>query len=245
MTGTIEIREMISRRADLSTFLVHLTRDLGTKTAKQNLTRILRTKILEARNPFGPAKNVGGKKDRQSQRCVSFTEVPLIYVHCLTGEIPKRQICLSPYGLAFTKLRAREKGVNPVWYVDITPGHEFLMNSINHLIEKRQHTTFRTSSIAKICPLIEQMGSGTRASDGRPYHKEFWWEREWRHVGDFPFFYSDITLGFAPEDEIDHFEELIRKFTRRKIRFVDPRWNTERMIAHLARYSGSLSPFDP
>jgi hypothetical protein len=32
---------------------------------------------------------------------------------------------------------------------------------------------------------------------------------------------------------------------RRSVRFVDPRWSTERMIAHLARYRGILSAFEP
>jgi hypothetical protein len=241
----IDIRELLSRRADLSAFLVHFTRDLDTGTAKRNLERILRKHTLEARNPFGPAREMRSRKDKESQKCVSFTEVPLMYVHNLTGTIPKRRISLSPYGLAFTKMMARGKGANPVWYVDMTPGHEFLMNSINRIIEEQKGVAFRETAIAKICPFIEQMGSGTRNSDGRRYQKEFWWEREWRHVGDFRFFYSEIALGFAPETEVEHFEDFVRRLTRKRIRFVDPRWNMEKMVAHLARSTGSLSPFEP
>jgi hypothetical protein len=244
MNGEIDIRELLSHRTDLSSFLVHFTRKTKNSSPRSNLRRILRKKMLEARNPFGPAAEFLAKKDRSSQKCVSFSEVPLAYVRCLIEKIPNRQICLSPYGLAFRKMRAREKGANPVWYVDITPGHEFLMNSVNKLIEKQiEDETFSTSPIEKLCPFIEQMGTGVRSSDGKRYQKEFWWEREWRHVGDFHFFYQDVVLGFAPEEEIEDFEELMHKPNRRSVRFVDPRWGAEKMIAHLALSDESLSPF--
>jgi hypothetical protein len=85
---------------------------------------------------------------------------------------------------------ARDAGINPVWYTDITPGHDWLMNSVNQLIDSAlDHlqqlraggdavTTFGQYAIAKLTPFIEQMGSGPN------YRKEFWWEREWRYCGD-------------------------------------------------------------
>jgi hypothetical protein len=241
-----DIRDVLLQRSDLSSFLVHFTRRTeDSKSPRSNLKRILRTKTIEARSPFGPAKNLR-RKDRESQLCVSFSEVPLEHIDCLTFEIPRRQIRLSPFGLAFSKMRAREKGANPVWYIDITPGHDFLTNSVDKMIEAaRGESGFRESPLARICPFMEQMGTGTRLVDGREYQKEFWWEREWRHVGKFQFGESDIAFGFAPEGYIDEFEKLMHRPKRRSVRFVDPRWSTERMIAHLARYRGILSPFDP
>jgi len=56
---------------------------------------------------------------------------------------------------------------------------------------------------------------------------------------------SDIAFGFAPEAYIEEFEDFMHRPKRRSVRFVDPTWSTERMIAHLARYRGILSPFDP
>ena len=235
---------MLSRRSDLSTFLVHFTRDFHRKSAKRNLKRILRTATLEARSAFGPAKDLSRKKDRDSQRCVSFSEVPLEHLSCLTCEIPGRRIRLSSFGLAFTKMRAREKGANPVWYMDITPGHDFLTKSLDKMIEAEQcRGVFRDSHLSKICPFIEQMGTGVRRSDGHRYQKEFWWEREWRHVGNFRFFTSDLAFGFAPERYVEEFEELMHRPNHRSVRFLDPNWSAERMIAHLARYDGILSPF--
>jgi hypothetical protein len=143
-------------------------------------------------------------------------------------------------------MRTRKAGVNPVWYIDITPGHDFFTKSIDEMIEvARDNGPFRNSPLARLCPFIEHMGTGTRAADGKKYQKEFWWEREWRHVGDFHFGETDIAFGFAPGAHIDEFEKLMRRPKRRSVRFVDPTWNTERMVAHLARYRGILSPFDP
>lgn len=151
---------------------------------------------------------------------------------------------MSSYGLSFTKMAARQRGVNPVWYIDITPGHEWLMKPINEMIRAEiKRGLFLKSNLALVCPFIEQMGSGQR-KDGARYRKEFWWEREWRHRGDFNFFYSDVAFGLAPEGEVEEFEAYTRRLTRRKIRFLDPNWSTEKMIAHLCGCTGALTPFD-
>ncbi len=246
MVAERDIRDVLSQRSDMSSFLVHFTRATGDgKSPRSNLKRILKTKTLEARNPFGQARSLR-RGDRESQRCVSFSEVPLEHIDCLTFEIPRRQVRLSPFGLVFSKMRAREKGANPVWYIDITPGHDFLTKSVDKMIDAAQSKgNFRDSPMARICPFIEQMGTGVRVSDGRNYQKEFWWEREWRYVGDFRFGESDIAFGFAPEAYIEEFEDFMHRPKRRSVRFVDSTWSTERMIAHLARYRGILSPFDP
>jgi len=242
----LEIQVLLARRSDLSTFIVHLTRQTEDgKSPRANLRSILRAGKIEARTSFGPAANkLQSSKDRESQNCVSFSETPLEHLYCLIQKIPKRRFRLSSYGLAFTKMKARGLGVNPVWYVDITPsGHEWLMNPINTLIDR--HVTrlkrYRKSLLAQITPFIEQMGSGQRR-DGYGYRKEFWWEREWRHRGDFQFSLSDVALGLAPEIRIETFENFTEKLGRR-ISFVDPKWGLEEIIAHLAGCKGALSPF--
>lgn len=240
----MEIQELLARRSDLSTFVVHLTRktDDG-KTPRQNLRSIIRNQTIEARTPFGPAAGHLEGEDLDSQNCVSFSETPLEYLYCLTQKIPKRRFKLSSYGLAFAKMTARRRGINPVWYVDITPGHDWLMNPINELIKQtcERSRRFRRTRLSKICPYIEQMGSGMGAR-GYGYRKEFWWEREWRHRGDFSFFMSDLVFCLCPESRIEEFEEMTRR-PARKIRFVDPKWSLERIIAHLAGCRENLTPF--
>jgi hypothetical protein len=242
----LEIEDLLARRGDLSTFIVHLTRETEDgKSPRANLRSILRAGKIEARTAFGAAVNkLQSSKDRESQNCVSFSETPLEHLYCLVQKIPKRRFRLSSYGLAFTKMKARGMGVNPVWYVDITPsGQEWLMNPVNALIDR--HVTrlkrYWKSPLAQITPFIEQMGSGQRR-DGYGYRKEFWWEREWRHRGDFQFSLSDVALGLAPEIRIETFENFTEKLGRR-ISFVDPKWGLEEIIAHLAGCKGALSPF--
>lgn len=236
----LDIRELLSRRSDLSTFIVHLTRRTEDgNSPRQNLKLILEGLTIEARNAFGPAASLLRGLDRRSQECVSFSETPLEHLHCLTREIPKRRYKLSPYGLAFTKQTARLRSVNPVWYVDITAGHDWLMVPINKMIKKEvQHRKkFRKSPLALFAPFIEQMGTGPG------YRKEFWWEREWRHRGDFHFFLEDVVIGLAPESRIEAFEQFSKKLGR-KVPFVDPKWSLERIIAHLAGCGECLTPFD-
>ncbi len=119
-----------------------------------------------------------------------------------------------------------------------------MTKSLDKMIQAEERRgAFWDSHLAKICPFIEQMGTGVRRSDGNRYQKEFWWEREWRHVGDFQFFESDLAFGFAPERYVKEFEKLMHRSNRRSVRFLDPDWSPERMIAHLARCDGILSPF--
>jgi hypothetical protein len=109
-------------------------------------------------------------------------------------EIAERSIQLQPYGLVVT-WRGRERGCNPVWYLDITPGHTWLRNAVNELVALAEHegarqwdhvagigagTALEDAPILRLTPFIEQMGS---KNDGG--HKEFWWERSGVPVGIF------------------------------------------------------------
>lgn len=156
-------------------------------------------------------------------------------------KIPNRTMSFSGYGLAFTRTFARRRGANPVWYLDITLGHDWLTGPINNMVDAVREIARDPSEggedaaadadILRLTPFIEQMGnpSGTR--------KEFWWEREWRHVGHFRFQFADLVVVFAPEEEHDEFEEHLREIkTRGRLpSLVDASWGLERMIAALAR----------
>ncbi|HLN30050.1 MAG TPA: hypothetical protein VK395_20070 [Gemmataceae bacterium] len=239
----MQIQDLVSRRTDLSTFLVHLTRAQGAETAKQRLISILKQRKIVARSPFGPAieglKAKGQSSD--SQRCACFTETPLEYTHLLLGEIEGRDCQFEPYGVAITKKQGRRRGVNPIWYVDITPGHDWLMNSINPLIKLHLNAQkpYETYGFAKITPFIEQMGSGAYGHGlGGGYKKEFWWEREWRHLGDFDLPGKFIVL--CPLNEILEIKEAVNQGVEEhdqlRARCIDPRWGLEKIIGHLAGF---------
>ncbi|NEA15541.1 hypothetical protein [Streptomyces halstedii] len=84
-------------------------------------------------------------------------------------EIPNRTMSFSGYGLAFTRTFARRRGANPVWYLDITPGHDWLTGPINNMVsdvEKIAGDPFKggegaaaEADVLRLTPFIEQMGA--------------------------------------------------------------------------------------
>lgn len=229
--GEINIRRVLAWRTDLSTFVVHLTRDENGQSAKERLELIINSWKIEARNPFGSARKELEDKSQStdSQKCVCFTETPLEYVHLLTGKIEGRRYEFQPYGVAITKTQARKNEANPVWYVDITQGHDWLMNPVNELINQAIDSgDFDDFSIAKISPFIEQMGDNRRTGGNL---KEFWWEREWRHAGDFTL--PDRVILICPESEHENFEGMDKEGN---VAAIDADWGLEEIIAYLAGF---------
>lgn len=179
-------------------------------------------------------KAAGG--DPRSQRCVCFTETPLEYIKLLTEDIAGRSVKFDPYGIAMTKRQGRSIGVNPVWYVDITPGHDWLTKPLNELVQQAIATgDYSKQPIAKVTPFIEQMGKGNQPHS---YRKEFWWEREWRHVGNLDFAAPVIVL--CPEGDFQELRQHIDgagALDPERVVLIDPSWSLEEMIARLAGYS--------
>lgn len=240
MAPPAHIIDVLSRRPDLSTFLVHLTRSNGASSAGANLDSILRSRTIEARTPMGWCANAVASvpSAAYSQRVVCMSETPLSEIHTLFANISGRRVHLEPFGVVFTKVTARRMGVNPVWYVDKTPGHDWSIGkALDELADAATLApqVFAQHPLAHIAPFVEAMGTW---ANGR---REFWWEREWRHLGDLDFAYRDLALVLCPADEIDYFEGLARPGM---FRAVDPRWSLEQMIAHLAGIDPStVSPF--
>lgn len=246
----MKITELLARRTDLSTFLVHLTRATPEASAKGNLLSIIRDDRIRAKSPFGMA----GKKLEDaglptlSQRCVCFTETPLEYVGLLAEEIENRTFHFEPYGIAVTRRQGRRRAVNPVWYLDITPGYDWLTNPVNELIDEAIGSgSFDESQAARLAPFIEQMGSWPGAAPGdRPYRKEFWWEREWRHVGDFQLPPRYIVLCPAIDSaEIQAAVAALDPAVRpSRVSYIDPTWSLEMIIGRLAGFDyDELGPF--
>lgn len=232
---SVDIRDLLHRRTDLSTFLVHLTKD-GENQAKDNLTSILKAKAITAGEPMGWAHSEAEKRatsERDSQRVVCFTETPLEHVYALFADIKGRTTKLAPYGVAFTKIIARGKGANPVWYVDMTPtGRDWVIASaLDKLRARALRMGLDRHPAGCLFPFIEGMGDWT-ASGGTK--KEFWWEREWRYVGDFTFTSEEVALVIAPEADHAAFEKLAGG------KVVDGTWSLERIIANLTKVSTKM-----
>ena len=117
-------------------------------------------------------------------------------------------------------------GVNPVWYVGMRWGQDAgLWAALVALREEAQDSGYANAT-AKALPFIEPMYDFREHGGGR---HEFWWEREWRHLGDFSFDWPDVALIIAPE--VEH--ALLESKTGR--RCINGSWSLERVIAHLAR----------
>lgn len=99
----------------------------------------------------------------------------------------------QPYGLAITKTTARKAGCNPVWYSHMAfekgTFERFPITAINEMVTaavadatvdgKIDSEKLSEAPIFKLTPFFEQMGYTPSL------RKEFWWEREWRHISDF------------------------------------------------------------
>jgi len=236
----MNIQQLLARRSDLSTFLVHLTREYPPGTpAKDNLKSILNDREIKAKTPYGSATSRLSKLNAQtsenldSQKVVCFTETPLEHIRLLTEKIEGRRYKFGPYGIAITKRTARLWDVNPVWYLDITPNRNWLNTPLNNLIDAEiRNKTFATSYLAKLTPFIEQMGKGEE------YFKEYWWEREWRHVGNFPLNIRFIVI--CPEQDSAEVTESLRP----NMHFIDPSWSLEQIIGRLAGFEADeIDPF--
>jgi hypothetical protein len=191
-----------------------------------------------------------------TQRTVCFTETPLEHAWMMCRPIAGRRFRFNGYGLAFTKAFARSRGVNPVWYLDISRGGrrgEWLTKPVDRLVNAAEASApnketgatdgsaLASADILLLTPFIEQMGP---TADGR---KEFWWEREWRHVGDFSFEPEHIVVAFAPEDQQASLRGRLKEATDDwydDLTFIDVNWGLERIVGALANVdAGDLRPF--
>lgn len=250
------IEALLQRRTDLSTFLVHLTRASVGTSARGNLLSMAQENYLRARCAYGPAARLESYLAGTSatQKVVCFSETPLEHTWMMLQQIDGRAVQFEPYGLAITKTTARKAHFNPVWYSDISTrgGRNWPMAAVNQLVASAEHRCRRRDGsidvdalcaepILQLTPFIEQMGPTT--GGGR---KEFWWEREWRHVDDFAIIPSRIVTLFAPEADHGQLRQDLRlrndMWSRPPI--LDPGWGLERMIAELAQVAPEeIGPF--
>ena len=80
----------------------------------------------------------------------------------------------------------------------------------------------------ELAPFIEQMGT----QPGH-YRKEFWWEREWRHVGDFDL--PARFIGICPAAEMAELSAVVSN-ANLDAAWIDPTWGLEEIIGRLAGF---------
>jgi hypothetical protein len=105
----------------------------------------------------------------------------------------------------------------------MTPGRDRVLSpALNEMKEQAVATgALHEQPAARVLPVFEPMGAWPTRQ------REFWWEREWRHVGKV-YLLSRLKgmLVLCPEDEIDEFQAL----TGRTYRIcIDPRWGSSKL----------------
>jgi hypothetical protein len=231
-----KIDDILLFRADISPFLVHMTKKTDTMSATQVLEKIIEEKLVRPGRAEVSDIRYGGytlnmsDEDRQLYfGATCFTETPLDEIHCLL-DINYRQINLEPYGLVFLKDKLLLKGVSPVIYLNNETGDkDKVAQALFSLIDSH------AGAAAKLLPLMSVFGQKIQSpfSANRPKGRvDFRWEREWRQPcakEGVSFDDDDVFIGLCPHEEIKHFEEAYPS-----IRFVDPlrpmKWYASKLI---------------
>lgn len=239
----MRIEDVLRDRLDISPYLVHLTKDQGDVPARDIVRKIFDEGELIPARPMGWAASTitekGWNVATENQRVVCFTEVPPTEIRWMAQDIAGRSEQFRPYGLVFDKQRMRLRDVNPVWYLDATQGHDWVLaKAMDELLGAAvtEEQAFCAHHGARLFPFVESMGTGD------DWQREFWWEREWRHRGNFALGIELVGL-LAPEAEHDLFADLPLVGTH----LADPFWDDhERILSGMRVIEGSgLSPLPP
>jgi hypothetical protein len=230
-----KIEDILRFRADISPFLVHLTKNCGKTSASDVLDEIIGDQFLISTDAsasdarFAVPLGEGTRIERARLfNAVSFSETPITEIHCLL-EIAYRQINLQPYGLVFLKDRLKERGVSPVLYINNEQGD---IDSVVRALAGLRKTNLAAAQ--QLLPLVCIFGTKLKPVGGTAVagRVDFTWEREWRYPkanGRFRFDADDVFVGLCPHDEITYFQRLFRR-----VPFIDPcrnvKWYSEKLV---------------
>ena len=243
-----KVEDLLKKRKDISTLIVHIVRDHKRDKdgedmeARDILLQILKENKLRAKNIHGwlssdsRLTNIEEVEKYHPQKTVNFTESPFEFLKMMTEDIEGRNHDFQPYGLIFSRRVARKKGCNPVWYIDVTPEKRNLEDSIykamgiaswsqeNH--EEKVKIENPKNEIFALTPFLERKGPWGADRNGR---KEFWWEREWRHVGDMELSPKDVVAVIAPAKEQDAFREKFKGSLWEDVKLLDIEWDNTKV----------------
>lgn len=211
-----------ARRADLSSFLVHLTRQYDGRSARQSLLGILRAKQIKAMNFCcifqRELEQLEGAPSKPF-KVVCFTETPLGDINYLSMEMAGRTKQLKPYGLVFRKKSIINAGGNPVFYLTTSSSSgKKRQAALWNCFKVARKAGLQYHEYASFLPLVNKVDAT----------HDFSFEREWRVVGDFRFLHRDVFLGLAPVEAMAEMEGRFRAFP-----WVSPRWGRDQIIEKL------------
>ena len=158
---------------DLTRYLVHIT------SSVENLVNILTMGKIEARSPFGIARNPFSLEPTQHSAC--FAEIPANELSRLTRR--------GRYGVGFPVEVIRGKGGQRVWYLD--DGSDPLQ-AVQAQCDVAVAARSWSAPVWRVTPFVDRVIQG---------QYDFVWEREWRLPGGLDFAWSDIAFIIAPEGD--------------------------------------------
>lgn len=203
-TNAEQARELAKNSSDCSFLLTHLIRQNGGKSdgeSRNALSSILdisstppQPKInasivgwygTSTPNIYNPRTD--GFVTSRNNRAVCFTE------STLAGLRAHRDLFNAKYGLAFDRDDLFDKGANPC----LNLSDPLLRTGIRKAGE--HHSRFLYNFIpSELLPFINVINSSFDATH----------EREWRHVNDMLFMWSDLRFVFCPENEFYLFNAI-------------------------------------
>lgn len=236
-----DIAEILRQRSDISSFVVHLTRqgEEDAETPEANIKSILENRAITARTHHGFDK---AALENADIRTVCFTETPFEYLPLLSKEIDKRQIQFSEWGLAFSKYIARLRGANPILYAHSFPnmgGGPYqpadALRSMATVLNKGEVGVLKKEDFPPWFHIaLETLLAFSESMQRSGTPREWWWEREWRRVGDFTFSFDQVAFGLCPPEFVLPMEAWAMETLDHPIRFISSRWTIEEAISHLA-----------
>ncbi|MFC5701717.1 DUF2971 domain-containing protein [Cohnella faecalis] len=170
----------IGGRTDLSTYITHLTRATSDLTTGKVLMKILSDQKIIGSNPGSPGFIVGNNP------AVCFQDTPLLSLgqnilheqdyrkQMEKSGVPKVKVRYLPYGLAFRKVYAYNKGARPVIYEST--------ELAKTLLPEEEHWRIVNFNLSNKENIIDWTH-----------------EREWRIKGDFEFQLSEAVLLVSNE----------------------------------------------
>ncbi|GIU18407.1 hypothetical protein TUM4261_39170 [Shewanella sp. c952] len=210
----------IQGRADLSQFVIHLTRNDssdGGYTAPENFKSMLADMIIEAYAPHCLHSQEIPDRYKARYNVACFTEVPLTQLHQLTKHIRGRKVQLQPYGFVFRREFIVENGAQPVININSYGGNREVRDAADELFEIVKKNGFDKGKVCRLLPFLNAMHEAY----------DFSWEREWRIVGGLEFEPVDVVAVVLPKGG----EEGLRaKFIKKGIPVLSPGLTYEEIV---------------
>lgn len=207
---------------DMSEYVVHFT------PGRRDLVQILLNDRIEARTPFGWAREEDGADMTPTQKSVCLSEVPLDMLDRLVGRH-------GSYGLGFRKADLIPDEAAPVWYVEKdTP----LAYALDRLRQAGLNDTDLRRAVFAVTRYIDKVGE---FPNGQVYRFE--WEREWRVPRHLDLWRKGPLFLFAPEADHAWLHRRLDVGTGDALSegvppMIDPNWEDNSIQEVLANIAG-------